>query len=81
MTGMIETHTSVDIVTDIFTAFKALIRFSRVILIAILLIAMVTGVTRIPVTMIAAITLSATVSVTTAIPVSRISHDRSRCKR
>ena len=75
---MIEAHASVNIIADIFAAFKALIRFPWVILTAILLITMVT---RVPVTMIAAITLSATVAVTTAIPVSWISHDRSRCKR
>ena len=74
---MIEAHASVNIIADIFAAFKALIRFPWVILTAILLITMVT---RVPVTMIAAITLSATVAVTTAIPVSWISHDRSRCE-
>lgn len=67
---MIEAHASVDVITDIFAVFEALIRFSVVFLSAILLITMVTGITRIPVTMIAAITLSATVSMTTAIPVS-----------
>ncbi|GJK12081.1 hypothetical protein TUM16657_46800 [Enterobacter cloacae] len=78
MAGMIEAHADVNIMTNIVAVFKALIRFSWIILAGIVLITMVTSV---PVTMIAAITLSATVSVTTAIPVSWISHGRSRCKR